>query len=206
MKRIQLLYEMDKLLTECKSCERPFSIKHVERCQGCSIYSQLREIGNQLEGKKSMGKKPGFDMEVSEYVKLSHLSASEIARKMGVEVRAISNWKYRNKEAIENALKNAPQPHSEAEEVSESARKVETDTGEIQALKAELESKDSRIEELEGLLAEAEKRIDFLTDSCGELLATQTELKNWKDKANDLEMQLTPIRQLAFLKLKQDLA
>ncbi|WP_226085662.1 hypothetical protein [Mesobacillus sp. S13] len=164
-----------------------------------------------------------LNLTVDEFIQLKHiekLSIMKIAEMKGVSDPTIHHWMKKHKAEIGNALnglKNAPQVHSEAKEVSESARKVEADAGESLALKAELESKDSRIEELEGLLAEAESKIDHLTGCCDDLESEIGQLRNapslsvdyvqaLQERVADLETQLAPIRQLAYLKLKQDLA
>jgi chromosome segregation ATPase len=58
MKRIDLLYKMDGLLNQCKSCERDKSGESPEvRCKGCDIYDELRGIGNQLGRVEKVEKK-----------------------------------------------------------------------------------------------------------------------------------------------------
>lgn len=219
MNRLNLVYQMDDLLNQCKSCERPYHVQYSVRCEGCDILTQLQEIGEQLEGKQ-MAK---LIMSVDEFIQLKHiekLSIMKIAEMKGVSDPTVHHWMKKHKAEIDkalNVLNSSPQAHSETKGVSESTRNVETNTLDLLAFQMELESKDSRIEELEGLLAEAEKRIEQLTGCCDDLESEIEQLKNtpsidadyvkaMQQRTKDLEAELAPIRQLAYLKLKQDLA
>jgi chromosome segregation ATPase len=55
MNRMNLLYTLDGLLTNCKGCSQGNKPGNPDiKCKGCSFYPQIRWIGNQLGRKKQM--------------------------------------------------------------------------------------------------------------------------------------------------------
>lgn len=71
----------------------------------------------------------------------------------------------------------------------------------------QIAAKDDRIQELEGSLVEAQNQIDYLHAACEDMEseASTLDVDVLKEKVERLEAELLPIRQLAYLKLKEDL-
>jgi valyl-tRNA synthetase len=156
MKRIDLLYKMDGLLDQCKSCEKNQAVGSPEvRCKGCSIYDELRGIGNQLGrvDKLTLTKESYQDL------KAKGLTDADIAKQFGVSPGTIT---YRRKQWFQTEQKVVEQP-----EVTITPKplpnKKESSTNEYESLKQQIsllvktsEQKQLIIEKLEAKVQELE--------------------------------------------------
>jgi hypothetical protein len=95
---ISTLYRMDTLLQECKTCERrlknPAHLNPDKVCGGCDIYSQLRKIGDELEGRTKMGNLKEFTVEEYNDLKAKGLNDEQICEEVGVS--SLHYWKKKN--------------------------------------------------------------------------------------------------------------
>jgi DNA repair exonuclease SbcCD ATPase subunit len=182
MNRISLLYKMDGLLEQCKPCKRPDAAPDI-KCKGCNIYSQLREIGNQLGRKKEM---PKLTFEVYQDLKAQGLKDVEIAKKYGLTGPALA---YHKKKWSEEATK----PADGVKEVKAIEILQEDKTAEYERimadLKEELSSKDKDIEQKNELIQSLQQKIQ--------------ELENLNAACDDVENELASLREENEKLLKQ---
>jgi hypothetical protein len=99
MKRMDLLYTMDNLLENCKTCEVKTSNTYYRpeiACAECEIYKQLRAIGDKLGEGIRMGK--ALEMTVEKYrdYKAKGYTDGKVAEELGCTPTTISNWKKKN--------------------------------------------------------------------------------------------------------------
>jgi transposase-like protein len=102
MNRMDLLYKMDDLLEDCKTCEIRGEVKHynpVKLCSGCKTYKDLRVIGDKLGEERKMGKAVKLTMEQYKDYKAKGLTDGQIAEELGCTPTTISNWKKRQNKA-----------------------------------------------------------------------------------------------------------
>lgn len=129
MDRKAIVRQINDLLdNECKTCEKVQGLRNKSNsiCSTCDVYKELRELGdymlkisNQRKEKKKVAteekevknNKKKLSIKIEEYIELSAkgLKDKEIAEKMGIPKHTLANWKYRNKEKIQNAIEAAIQ-------------------------------------------------------------------------------------------------
>jgi transposase-like protein len=148
MKRIDLLFKMDGLLENCNTCTRPKGKSNYfhpeERCKGCDVYTQLREIGNQLGGVKKVAR---LEMTVDEFNSMvsEGMLEKDIAKKKGVTPATLWNWKKKHLQSTKSNSKpnETNSPRKEKEQPQEDYRSV------IDSLKRKLEVRKKAIKDLE---------------------------------------------------------
>lgn len=155
MKRIDLLYKMDGLLNQCKSCNRNKTGESPEvRCKGCDIYDELRGIGNQLGrvGKLTLTKESYQDL------KAKGLTDAEIAKQFGVSPGTITyrrkQWFHTEKKVVEEPKMVIPKPLPDKKECATS--EYESLKQQISLLVKTSEQKQLIIEKLEAKVQELE--------------------------------------------------
>jgi DNA repair exonuclease SbcCD ATPase subunit len=181
MNRLNLLYKMDNLLEDCKVCKKkPKGAYNVtEVCESCEIYTQLREIGNQLEGKAEMA----VSAEIYQDLKAKGLSDKEAAEKMGIGFSTLGyhkkKWKKQSGKAVLKAVEGEKQP----EPTKNIQREKES---ELQALVNELSdklsSKEETIKQLESKVAELEHLNAACSDVEEESDKLREELKGQREQ------------------------
>lgn len=109
------------LLDVCQSCtKKPDNVvkPHTKTiCGGCSVYQELRSLGEQLDNyKKSKSKEEEIVAEklklsIAEYFALKNqgLKDKEIAEKLGFSNQQLANWKYVRKDKLKTAEATAKQ-------------------------------------------------------------------------------------------------
>lgn len=131
MNRMQILQRINELSDQtCRPCSTRIAavstnmkeknygtVNHSEVCKGCSVFAELRSLGDQLleisrsktrlkKKEKVRMAKPKFDMTVEEFVKLRYIERmnnAEIAELKDVSGATVYKWQTKHKEAIEQA-------------------------------------------------------------------------------------------------------
>ena len=159
MKRMNLLYEMDNLLGNCKTCEKRNEVKHynpVKVCNGCETYAGLRTIGDKLGEERKMGKAISLKMEQYRDYKAKGLTDGQIAEELGCTPTTISNWKKRQDKAEKwERSKTENKPNIEVETPSETKDIQDDLKAENGRLKRELEVREKAIKDLEEKLEDS---------------------------------------------------
>jgi hypothetical protein len=182
MNRLQLLYQLDDLLENCKCCEKNSYYRGVSsevRCKGCSVYEGIRFIGENLGRKKGMAK---FEMPVAEYVELSTIqkkSKREIAKIKGISEGTLYLWINKNDKEIKS-LTNTPLEPRAAEAISPMIDTPKQDkTTEMRQLINDLSdtnnAKDKLIQELQIKVQE----LEHLNSACSDI---EIETTNFRDE------------------------
>lgn len=99
MKRMDLLYTMDNLLENCKTCEVKTANTYYRpeiACAECEIYKELRSIGDKLGEGIRMGKALELSVEKYRDYKAKGFTDGKIAEEEGCTPTTISNWKKKN--------------------------------------------------------------------------------------------------------------
>jgi chromosome segregation ATPase len=153
MKRMNLLYKMDDLLENCKTCEIRGEVKHynpVKVCNGCETYKDLRVIGDKLGEERKMGKAVKLTMEQYKDYKAKGLVDWQIAEELGCTPTTISNWKKRQDKADRwERSKSENKPDTEGKTQSAPKDIQEDLKAENGRLKRELEVREKAIKDLQ---------------------------------------------------------
>lgn len=189
-----------------------------------NLYTQmLKNFGLSFEkNMKQKGVEEMAKITQEEYqdLKAKGMSNKAIAELKGVTPSYISflikQWKGNDSEKV---TETTQQSVLEEDKPLEGECKQNSKQSEYEALvdelKAELVSRDGRIMELVGSLHAAQEHIDYLTACCEDLESEIEKARSkpsenvdyimaLQDRMTELEAELAPIRQLAYLKLKQD--
>jgi transcriptional regulator with XRE-family HTH domain len=166
MNRMNLLYKMDDLLENCKTCEIRGEVKHynpVKVCNGCETYKDLRVIGDKLGEERKMGKAVKLTMEQYRDYKAKGLTDGQIAEELGCTPTTISNWKKRQDSADRwDRSKVRNKPDTEVETQSETKDIQEDLKAENGRLKRELEVREKAIKDLQDNAKDSVPRSEFL--------------------------------------------
>ncbi|WP_445506816.1 hypothetical protein [Niallia sp. 03190] len=103
---IKVLKKMDDLLFRCKTCDKNEQYFSPEICEGCSIYKQLREIGDSF-GKADRRRPERLNLTVEEFVQhrfVGKLKYKEIANIYGLTFDQVSAFNQNHKKKIKKYL------------------------------------------------------------------------------------------------------
>jgi DNA repair exonuclease SbcCD ATPase subunit len=184
---------MDGLLATCKTCEKNgLQIHAQEKCAGCQVYTELREIGDQLGRKKPVAK---LEMTVDEFIKLKHenkLPMAKIAELKGCSEANIYYWQNTRKVQIDNALgkKTTPlqtplkavtedkKPHkcncTKEDKSAEYEQLIKALRDDLNSYHDQLEEKDELIRNLQSVV----EKYDQVTAACEDVENETAELQN----------------------------
>lgn len=191
MNRLKLLYKLDDLLEVCQSCDkRKLSNASPDVvCKGCDIYAQIREIGENLGGKKKMAV-----IEMDEYMAVAEqgLSVKKIADRLGVSQQDVSNFKYRNKGLIDTLL-NHVQPVTDELKPFPCDCTKEDKTAEkdalISALNDQIFNKDNVIADLKDAIVLYKSEISHVRNQL-------SEIENLHAACDDTENEVASLQEL----------
>jgi transcriptional regulator with XRE-family HTH domain len=186
MKRMNLLYAMDNLLENCKTCEIRGEVKHynpVKVCNGCKTYKELRDIGDKLGEERKMGKAVKLTMEQYKDYKAKGLTDGQIAEELGCTPNTISNWKKRQDKADKwERSKGSDKPDAEVKTQSET-----------KGIQEDLKAENGRLKRELGVLKEGLRYAN-------EQLADSVTREHHKKLARDLKYELENVKcEAAFL-------
>jgi chromosome segregation ATPase len=144
MKRIDLLYQMDNLLEECKVCEKKpvGNESSTKKCVGCNTYDKLRAIGGRLGRGKRLVK---LSVEQYQDYKAKGYTDSKISEELNCSPNTITNWKKKHLKVLkaENKGGTEIQKQFETNTIQED---LKADNG---RLKRELEVREKAIKDLQ---------------------------------------------------------
>jgi predicted RNase H-like nuclease (RuvC/YqgF family) len=164
MNRQQLLYKLDDLLENCKSCPRKSENRSVAvspevKCKGCSTYNEIRLIGENLGRKKGMAK---ITLEEYQDLKAQGLSDAEIARKKSMAPSNVSILKKKWFGApVKSVLSEEPTLKVE--------RPKEDKTAEMRQLINDLSDTNNAKDKLIFELQEEVKELENLNAACSDI-------------------------------------
>lgn len=182
MNRISLLHRMDDLLEICKTCTRPNATPEV-KCKGCHTYTQLKEIGNQLERGIKMRK--AITKEQYNDLKAKGLNDKQIAQKLGISTATLYNrklnWNSAPKQPDKAEKKTSQTKPSKEEQNAEYLQLIDELSTALNDEKKSGKEKDALIEKLEAKVSELES----IHAACDDVESELTSLKEERDKYRD---------------------
>jgi DNA repair exonuclease SbcCD ATPase subunit len=197
---------MDGLLATCKTCEKNgLQIHAQEKCAGCQVYTELREIGDQLGRKKPVAK---LEMTVDEFIKLKHenkLPMAKIAELKGCSEANIYYWQNTRKSQIDKALgkvkllpQTAPKivtddkkPHpcncTKDDKSAEYERLIKALRDDLNKYHDQLEEKDEMIRNLQSVVEKYEQVNAACEDVENETAELQNEVSRLREERNQFQ-------------------
>jgi hypothetical protein len=183
------------------------------------FYDLMERYGFSNRRKKKVGDEMAretLNIDIDEFIQLHHVegkSFSEIEKEKGLKTPAFANWRWRKKQEIQSALDSlqiAPESTEKQKEgVSSSEEKERAQASQMNAIT----KRDMRIRELENDVDRWKRKYEEANDACADL---ENEIEHFRPSPVDdnnhlkrqielLQAELAPLRQLAYIKLKQDI-
>lgn len=189
MDRMNLLYEMDDLLENCKTCSLRNN-SSIKPCNGCNTYWELNRIGDQLGEERRLDKQTGvkkLSVPLYQDYKAKGMNQSAIAKELECTPAAVSQWVKKNVKR--------PEKVKQTKGIKESKPTThEKNEYELNRLQREIKLRDEEIKNLKGKLQDAVPVEEFKelqdqyktleTSNRLDLLQKDTEIEELNEKYN----------------------